>query len=203
MVKVLLVRHGNTFGPDDKVVWVGARTDLPLVPSGVKQAEVLAERLHELEIRPDVLLAGPLTRTRSHAAIAMPRPHADIRPTLREIDYGPWEAKSTEEIHAMGGEEKLTAWDKSFVWPEGVGWSPSKAEITTNVEEILDECRAPLTMIVTSNGILRFFAGFAENAADYTKLKVGTGNVCLMEEVGGKWRILYWNRPPEEVTLEP
>ncbi len=27
---LLLARHGNTFNKGDKVVWVGAQTDLPL-----------------------------------------------------------------------------------------------------------------------------------------------------------------------------
>lgn len=201
MVKVLLVRHGNTFAPGDKVVWVGARTDLPLVPSGVAQAETLAARLTALEIVPDVVLAGPLQRTRQHAAIAMPRRAADIRPQLREIDYGPWEAKSTEEIHAMGGKEKLEAWDKKSIWPEGAGWSPSFAEIDKTAADILAEATAPLTMVVSSNGILRFFSRHAANAAGIGNLKVGTGNACLMEKRGDQWFVEYWNLSPAEVTV--
>lgn len=201
MVKILLVRHGNTFAPGDKVVWVGARTDLPLVPSGVAQAETLAARLAELEAVPDVVLTGPLQRTRQHAAIAMKSRAADIRPQLREIDYGPWEAKSTGEIHDMGGKEKLEAWDKKSIWPEGVGWSPSFAEIDRAAADILAEAAAPLTMVVSSNGILRFFSRHAANVDSLGGLKVGTGNTCLMEKRGDRWFIAYWNRPPADVTL--
>ena len=34
MIELLLVRHGNTFAPGDRVVWVGKGQDLPLVESG-------------------------------------------------------------------------------------------------------------------------------------------------------------------------
>ena len=42
---LLLARHGNTFEPSDKVVWVGARTDLPLTSMGREQAAALGEGL--------------------------------------------------------------------------------------------------------------------------------------------------------------
>ena len=38
---LLLARHGNTFDKGDKVVWVGARTDLPLTAKGREQARAL------------------------------------------------------------------------------------------------------------------------------------------------------------------
>lgn len=199
MVKVLLVRHGNTFAPGDKVVWVGARTDLPLVPSGIAQAETLAAKLKALNVTPDAVLAGPLQRTRQHAGIAMPHPIADIRPGLREIDYGRWEAKSTEEIGELGGAAALADWDKKFIWPEGPGWSPSKVEIDAAVRDILHGLTQPLTMIVTSNGILRFFAQVAANAPPPGALKVGTGNACLMEKSAAGWMIRGWNLSPADL----
>jgi probable phosphoglycerate mutase len=38
-MQLILSRHGNTFSPQDAVVWVGAKQDLPLVDSGVLQAK--------------------------------------------------------------------------------------------------------------------------------------------------------------------
>ena len=42
---ILFARHGNTFGPGDKVVWVGRETDLPLVEKGLAQAEAAGQAL--------------------------------------------------------------------------------------------------------------------------------------------------------------
>ena len=38
-MKLILARHGNTFGPQDKVTWVGSTNDLPLVEEGLAQAQ--------------------------------------------------------------------------------------------------------------------------------------------------------------------
>ena len=45
MSKILLARHGNTFGPGDRIVWVGAQEDLPLVEKGEEQARALGNAL--------------------------------------------------------------------------------------------------------------------------------------------------------------
>lgn len=67
---LLLARHGNTFEKSDKVVWVGARTDLPLTGKGKEQAQALAAGLQPLASRIKRVIAGPLKRTREHAEIA-------------------------------------------------------------------------------------------------------------------------------------
>ena len=37
-MRLILSRHGNTFSPGEKAVWVGRRSDLPLVEEGRRQA---------------------------------------------------------------------------------------------------------------------------------------------------------------------
>ena len=66
---LLLARHGNTFNKGDKVVWVGARTDLPLTVKGREQAQALGEALAPFAPRIKRVVAGPLLRTREQAAI--------------------------------------------------------------------------------------------------------------------------------------
>ena len=44
-IELLLVRHGNTFSPGDRVSWVGRGEDLPLVESGRAQASALGATL--------------------------------------------------------------------------------------------------------------------------------------------------------------
>ncbi|MGA9265082.1 MAG: histidine phosphatase family protein, partial [Rhodomicrobium sp.] len=66
---LLLARHGNTFEPSDKVVWVGARTDLPLTAKGREQAAALGEGLQPMKSVIKRIVSGPLQRTREHAGI--------------------------------------------------------------------------------------------------------------------------------------
>lgn len=59
MTKILLARHGNTFGPGDTPVWVGAKEDLPLVESGEAQARALGEALAAAGLTPGRIVCGP------------------------------------------------------------------------------------------------------------------------------------------------
>jgi len=66
---LILARHGNTFGPDDTPVWVGANEDLPLVEKGLEQSRAMGEALRTLNQLPDRIIAGPLKRTRTGARL--------------------------------------------------------------------------------------------------------------------------------------
>ena len=56
-MKLIIARHGNTFDPKDKVVWVGSRNDLPLVSKGVAQAHNLAKDLKNRELLPSKIFS--------------------------------------------------------------------------------------------------------------------------------------------------
>ena len=70
MIELLLVRHGNTFAPGDRIVWVGKGEDLPLVESGRAQAEALAAALHAAGWRPTAAVSGGLRRQVEHLRLA-------------------------------------------------------------------------------------------------------------------------------------
>ena len=55
-MKVVLARHGNTFGPGDTPVWVGAREDYPLVEKGREQSTAIGTYLNRHSIVPDLSL---------------------------------------------------------------------------------------------------------------------------------------------------
>ena len=208
IVRLILARHGNTFDPQDQPVWVGARSDLPLVEKGLTQAQALANALKQADIIPAPLIAGPLQRTQQTARIVaetlnLSPASIHIDPRLTEIDYGAWEGKSTEEIEALGGGEELAAWNKSSTFPTSPHWQPSEAQIIANTTALLAEATNGTSLIVTSNGILRFFARAALNAQDFPDRKVATGRICVMErEEAGSWHIKHWNQPPEILALK-
>lgn len=209
---LLLARHGNTFEPGDKVVWVGARTDLPLTAKGREQAAALGEGLQPFKSAIKRIVSGPLQRTREHAAIAAQvlgsNQQVEVDERLREIDYGLWEAKTSDEIQALGGADELKAWDERGLWPPSPGWSPAEDRIATNASELAHEFSASLTsddaaLLVSSNGILRFFLrllpGAFEALAANRGLKVATGNICALGYEGGAWHVAFWNRPPQHL----
>ena len=254
---LLLARHGNTFNKGDKVVWVGARTDLPLTAKGREQAQALGQALMPFAPQIKRVISGPLLRTREHAAIICeglkppsPRPspqgerEKELRPfpqveglsgrpfsprgegqdeggldptlnaiideRLREIDYGLWEAKSSEEIQAMGGGDELDVWNKTGEWPHSPGWTPPAETIAANAAELAGECATTLgegdaALLVTSNGILKFFLklvpGAFEDMAAQGALKVATGHACALRHSARGWEVVFWDREPAQLTL--
>jgi broad specificity phosphatase PhoE len=50
---IVFSRHGNTFAAGERAVWVGARSDLPLVSEGFSQADRVADHIRENGLAPD------------------------------------------------------------------------------------------------------------------------------------------------------
>ena len=207
---LILARHGNTFDAGDKIVWVGARTDLPLTAKGREQAAALGSALGAIAPSIKRIVAGPLKRTQEHAAIAAAKIGLDgaveTDERLREIDYGIWEAKSAAEIDALGGKAELAAWNEHGAWPKSPGWSPPEKTIAGNIARLANELAATLdgddaALIVTSNGILKFFLklvpGAFEDMAGNGALKVATGACCALQCGEKGWRVIFWNRLPQ------
>lgn len=206
-MQLILVRHGNTFAPDDKVVWVGARTDLALVEKGRAQAEAVAEGLVAAGLAPAHIFAGPLKRTAETAAIVARRLglSADAATTveeLREIDYGTWEGRSNDEIRAEVGDRPIDDWQKRSIWPNDAGWRPSEAEILASWDRLVARIgrEAPpdaVVLVVSSNGIFRLVAnalGLAPSEA-----KMNTGAVARLILTDGRPRLAGWNLDPSRL----
>jgi probable phosphoglycerate mutase len=199
---LMIARHGNTFSPGDVVTRVGARTDLPLSPSGLEQGWRLGLYLREKNLLPDAVYTSSLQRTtqtaeQAFAAADITR-DINVNPLFNEIDYGIDENKPEAEVVARVGAEALKAWDEDAVVPDG--W---KVDVPTIIrgwidfgEKIARDEAGKKILVVTSNGIARFaphltgdFAGFRRAH----KLKISTGALCLLAHEGGAWKIEGWN----------
>jgi broad specificity phosphatase PhoE len=188
-MRLILARHGNTFEPGEKVLWVGSRTDLPLVVKGREQAKAIGNALARAAIKPAAILTGPLRRTRETTAIiaemvSFPQESVVIDERLREINYGRWEGKSSNEIRALYGENELLEWDRHNKWPAHAGWTPSEATIAEDVmvlmSELLDNYTASDTVcIVSSNGIFRVLG--RKLAPTSAQTKMSTGNISVID----------------------
>ncbi|ESX84755.1 histidine phosphatase family protein [Mesorhizobium sp. LNJC405B00] len=213
-MKLILSRHGNTFEPGDKVVWVGRRTDLPLTAQGRRQALHLGNALRQSGVMLGGLYCGPLQRTRQYAEIiaqrigGTPLPIVDSR--LAEIDYGAWEGLSSQEIIAQFGREELEAWECSSTWPASLDWSPSEATFAHGVTAFVKhlarmEGEVSAVLAVTSNGVLRYFLRLASNTLK-AKMearggKVATGHVCILEVRNGNCWVRAWNIAPDRDSV--
>lgn len=191
-----IVRHGNTFDKGDIVTRVGGRTDLPLSISGRTQAEALARHFAATPFA--TARSGPLKRTRETArAILAAQPNAPELITdlfLREIDYGPDENRSEQDVIARIGQPALDAWERDSIPPSG--WRVDPAAIIGNWQELFSDLAEEEGdhLIVTSNGIARFALAAANAHRPDAKLPTGGYGVI---ELTPDPVLLHWNlRPP-------
>ena len=89
-MRIYVARHGQTqWNLEDKIC---GRTDLPLTPLGLTQAEKLADRVESLDV--DVILSSPMLRARQTAQASANRLGLPIEVDQRliEQDYGIYES---------------------------------------------------------------------------------------------------------------
>lgn len=208
-IKLILMRHGNTFAPPDTPVQVGSRSDLPLVEFGKEQALKASQFFVENNYHFNQIYSGPLKRQQESAEI-ISRPFKlkpYITSALNEIDYGLWEGKTVEEIKSKWPED-YDKWHNSATWPN----QTFKRTLQEHLLLIKNWLTAiwnhhndqAIILALTSNGIIRLFLYYSN--LNWNKLivenqmsnyKVSTGHFCeltLFKENG--LLVNSWNRKP-------
>lgn len=222
MTQLILSRHGNTFGPNDPVVWTGSKNDLPLVKKGFEQAERFAQALITQKIRPSAIYCGPLQRTSAYADILVKKLHLPFRPTLdsrlNEIDYGDWTGLTQAEVRERFGEASLREWEERSQWPEEGNWTGSPSTVIQEIQSFVDHLMQhhgpeETVIAVTSNGKLRYFLALAQGELEKRikdrSFKVKTGHICKLvfskesdrqnRIQDSKIQVPYWNVDPQAV----
>lgn len=206
-MRLILARHGNTFGPGQTPVWVGAREDLPLTDKGEAQSSEFGKALKDAGIMPARIIAGPLQRTASGARLAAAQcgfeGPVEIDDRLREIDYGSWGGRSDDDIAGEWGPDAVENWRERSIAPEGAGWSPAPEVIADNARALLSDITASAkpsdtVFLVSSNGILRYFhplLGGAIARPDEAKMRTGHWSLAVHEPSG--WKLVFWNELPD------
>jgi probable phosphoglycerate mutase len=175
----------------------------------MEQAKATARALHIQEIRPAAVYAGTLSRLTGYAAILCD--HLDLAKgpirtcLLDEVNYGVWGGLTSEQIQDLGLAADLKGWENEGIWPQKSGWEESEVEalirVKTFLRRIQEQHPQEATLLaITSNGLIRLFLRFCgdeyQTALKAGKLKVKTGNYCVLEQADGKWRSAAWNQDP-------
>ncbi|MBV7266337.1 histidine phosphatase family protein [Erythrobacter sp. WH131] len=199
----VIIRHGNTFESGEQPRRIGARTDLHLTARGVQQAEALGRHFAQLEWEFSRVLVSPLARTRQTAEAVLSQvsvsPEPEFAPFLREIDHGPDESRTEDEIVERIGTDALAAWDEAGRVPPDWIVDPE-----ARLSAWRDLFSAPsnadgATLLVTSNGAARFALladpALRDAAKKLGSLKLPTGGygVIARDDVGklclGDWGV--------------
>jgi len=201
----VIVRHGNTFGAGEQPRRIGAATDLPLTPTGLRQAEALGELFAANGWHFGRVLVSPLQRTRqTAAAIVASQPFApDPQPAqfLCEIDHGADENQTEDEVLARIGRAALAAWDDHAVPPPGwVVNSDERIDSWRHLFASIQVNEAPI-LLVTSNGAARFALmadpALSVAARNLPSLKLPTGGYGVIGcGIDGTPSLVEWGARP-------
>jgi probable phosphoglycerate mutase len=222
MAKTLvIVRHGNTFTPEQIPKRVGRGTDIPLVEE--LKSRNAGKYLLQKNIIPDKVFAAPLKRTMKSAFLIIREMNLDldIIPdyNFQEIDYGKDENKTEDQVKYRLGLEYLNRrkmsvdiseneiigygnviinlWNTKSVVPSG--WNVDVENIIlTWINFATGINDGETALICTSNGIIRFAPSILnredkENFGNKYDLKVATGSVSIFQNKGTAWKCLEWN----------
>lgn len=197
----VIVRHGNTFAAGETPRRIGARTDLPLTDKGHEQAAALGALFAERKWHFARALVSPLLRTRQTAEAILSRQPSPLTSEtadfLREIDHGPDENRTDEEILARVGPTALADWDAEGLPPSG--WLVDADQRIAAWRALLDgyHDNGRPTLLVTSNGAARFalmaLPSLRNAMNDLASLKLPTGGFGVIQRgPDGEWSVPVW-----------
>lgn len=216
---LIVARHGNTFRKNEIPTRVGAKTDLPLVEE--HRAKSIGLYLKDNDLIPRTVYAAPLLRTMKTAELAIAEMGLQLKVLpvndFIEIDYGPDENKTEEEVmlrlgngNLNEGKKIIDAWNKDATVPNGWNVDPKQIiktwyDFAKNTVMRYEGNRT--TLLVTSNGIIRFAAYLTGNFEKFSQehdLKVSTGGICIFEKKDNDtfWQCVAWDIKPYKVYFD-
>jgi broad specificity phosphatase PhoE/ribonuclease HI len=159
---IYLIRHGETIlTPTRKFSGTGS-LDPELTADGLAQADLVAAEVAKL--KPEVLVASPLQRTRQTAeAIARTTGLEIIFDTdWYELSFGDWDGKSIEEVKRENPDE-YQAWLNSSSYRPGGGESYDEAAIRIDLalDKLVVQYPGKKVVVVTHNGVIKSAANLA------------------------------------------
>lgn len=162
----LFVRHTEIVGREHLFGW----SDAELSPAGEAALEPLARKVASL--RPSRVFSSDLTRCRRLAsAIARSSglPEIQLRPDLREENFGRWEGRPWEDLLRGPDGVEARAFLAGFTWrtpPDGESFGSMAARVFEESDRIERECDGDgLVAVVTHSGPMRALACRAEDLA--------------------------------------
>ena len=161
---VYLARHGET-------AWTISRqhtgvTDLPLTPQGEAEALRLKQRLEGMKFT--AVLTSPLQRAVRTCELAGFGAAPEIEPDLREWNYGAYEGRTSDDIHAERPDWQL--------FRDGCPEGESPDQIGARADRVVARVRTIHgdTLLFSSGHFLRVFA------ARWLGLEPGAGRLFVL-----------------------
>jgi len=183
--EIWLVRHGET-------EWSltgrhTGRSDIPLTPRGVRQAEMLGRRIGARRFAR--VVTSPLSRARDTCRLSGQGARAELSPDLREWDYGRWEGRTSLEIR-----REVPDWT---IWTGAVPGGETVDQVGERVDRVLERVRgSPGDVILFAHGhVLRILAArwLGLSARDGRYLGLDTASLSSLGHEREQPVVRSWN----------
>lgn len=220
ITRLIIARHGNTFTPEQTPTRVGARTDLALTEQ--ERAKNIGRYIKHKGWTVNAVYSGPLKRHKQTAMLVsavmqFPPHHIQIHHDFNEIDYGPDENQTEENVllrlgqgDRAKGQAVIDAWNSQATVPQG--WQVDVPGIKNSwanfAGKLLREHLGQTVLLVSSNGTMRFspvICGDFDGFVAQHNIKVATGGVCVFEhsrqgdDLQQCWQVASWAVKPASV----
>lgn len=183
--EIVLVRHGETEW--SRTRRHTGRTDVPLTDAGRAEARLLASRLDGRAF--SRVLSSPLSRALETCHLAGLGAGAEVRPELREWDYGDYEGRTTAEIRV-----ERPGWT---VWRDGCPGGEVAADVAARLDPLVGELRAASEDVAVfghGHGLRVLAARWIElPAVAGERLALGTGALSVLGYERETPALRLWN----------
>ena len=150
---ILLARHGQSDWNAERR-WQG-HADRPLTAEGRRQAEVLAERLRNVEL--DAICSSDLRRALETAEVLAERHGLEVeaRRDLREVDVGSWSGLTRAQVAARFPDGHRR-WEQGLPgWTDGETYEQMAERVVAAVRDLAGRHPQERLLVVTHAGPIR------------------------------------------------
>jgi len=183
MIKLYLIRHGETAWNSVKR-WQGW-TDIELSEKGHEQAEKLGERLKNIEL--DEIYSSPLKRAYETARPGAEAKGMEIKTDdcFKEINFGAWEGRTTDEISAEFGKEfdDFLKDPENLSFPGDGSFKNVEERVSKGLEKILEGKNGKSIAVISHGGIIRILVKhlLGIEGAWFNKTWIDNTSITLVE----------------------
>jgi probable phosphoglycerate mutase len=192
-----LIRHGETdWNASGR--WQG-HTDVPLNDKGLRQAQLLAQHLHEHRVAFHAIYSSDLTRAYQTAweiGSAL-RIAVQLWPPLREIDMGAWSGLTREEIRKRYPDDYALL-EHGHDIRRGGGETAARLyrRVVDTVQAMISHHPNETIALVTHGGPIRSLVGYVAETygADVPdRMHIGNTSVTIVECLSYMWQVTTYN----------
>src|SRR5882724_6743645 len=157
MLTIYLLRHDQTQWNAEGDRYCG-RTDIPLTPKGIAQAQDVAQQLAGLPF--EAIYSSPLERAWHTAQIAGGGKEVIKDDRLLETDFGGWEG-ITKKVSIERFPEQAANWERDPANNRAGGTGETAQEIVARADDFFRSIQQKYTdgnvLVVAHNGLNRFY----------------------------------------------